>query len=277
MPTHFLISVSCVLAAAPAMAASYSWDFHNGHFDNQALVPMGRGAVNLLAPTNEGLRITIPAGHDVKTVGFSPRFTIRGDFEVTVEFTIVSRTQPKSGFGTGPSVYLSTGSTQDPAASLGRLLRPDGRDVYGLFAARVEEGERVPAAKLFDVPAGRVQTGRLQLKRVKNEITYSVADDRSSPLLALAVLPMGDSEVTMLRVGVSQSDPQSAAAVVLHNIRIEAAELPHLPSERSRTAQLYRPRYHAPPAPASYLWLWQSLAAVLLVSGAATWWWRRDR
>lgn len=276
MPARFLTVVACLLAAVPAMAASYAWDFHNGHFDNLSLVPMGPGAVNLLVPTNEGLRITIPAGNDLKAVGFSPRFTLRGDFEVTVEFTILSRTKPKGGFGTGPSIYLSTGTTQDPAASLGRLLRPDGRDIYGVFAARVDNGERTPAAKLFDVPASRVLTGRLQLKRTKNEISYSVADNRDSPLRPLAVLPMSDREITMMRIGVSQSDPQSAGIVLLHTIRIDSAEMPHIPSEQSRTAQLYRPRYQPPPAPVSYRWLWQSLVALLLACGSAAWCWKRN-
>jgi hypothetical protein len=271
-----LLGAAYVVVSASAQAATYEWDFHNGHFDNVSLVPMGNGAVNLLAPTNAGLRITVPAGHDIKAVGFSPRFTLRGDFEITAEFTIVSRTPPKSGHGTGPSVYLSTGSTQDPAASLGRLLRPDGRDIHGLFAARLDEGKRIPTAKLINVPNAKSMTGKLQLRRTKDQITYSTADGRGSALRELATLPFSDGEVTMLRIGVSQSDSQSGAVVVLHNVKIEAAELPHLPSEPSRTGQLYRPRYQAPPAPPSRRWLWQSLVA-LGVALAAGLWWRKTR
>jgi hypothetical protein len=64
-------------------------------------------------------------------------------------------------------------------SDLGRQLRPKGRDVYGLFAAQVVEGERRPTAKLFDVPSpASTKTGRLHLRRTGDEITYSVADDR---------------------------------------------------------------------------------------------------
>ncbi|MEX1228950.1 MAG: DUF1583 domain-containing protein [Planctomycetaceae bacterium] len=274
-----LIVVSlCLLHSSPEFVSTavYTWDFRNGHFDNLSLVPIGPGAVNLLQPTNEGLRVSVPAGHDVKSVGFSPRFMISGDFELTVDFTILNRTQPKSGFGTGPNIYLSMGSTSDAAASLSRLLRPDCRDVYGVFAARIENGERIPAAKLFDVPrADKSQTGRMQLKRAKSEISYSIADDDRSPLRLLVALPVSDADVTMLRIGLSQSDIQSAATIVLHKISIEADDLPHLPSEQSRTAQLHRPQYQPPSPPKSYRWLWQSLAALIVTSGTVMWWWKR--
>jgi len=275
---RLLINITGLLLsmAATASAASYAWDFRNGHFDNLSLVPMGAGAVNLLQPTKEGLRITVPAGHDVKAVGFSPRFVISGDFEITADFRIVSRTKPGSGFGTGPSLYLSMGGTQDSAASLGRQLRTDGRDVYGVFAARVEEGQRIPTARLFDVPAARKSmTGQLRLTRTGHEISYSIADDIASEFRPLVTLSVSDADVTMLRVGLAQSDPQSAAVIILQSIRIDADELLQLPSEQSRTAQLYRPRYQPPRQPTSYRWLWQTLAAVLVTGVFVTWWWKR--
>jgi hypothetical protein len=277
-----LMKVVCLLLAmvttCSAAADTYSWDFRNGHFDNLSLVPMGAGAVNLLQPTNEGLRITVPAGHDVKAVGFSPRFVISGDFEITAEFKIVRRTQPKSGYGSGPSLYLSMGSTKDSAASLGRQLRTDGRDVYGVFAARVEEGQRIPTARLFDVPpANKSMTGQLRLTRTGQDINYSIADSSKSAYRSLVTLAVSDADVTMLRVGLAQSDPQSAAVIVLQSIQIDAQKLLQLPSEQSRTAQLYRPRYQPPSQPTSYRWLWQTFTALLITGVFATWWWKRRR
>ena len=263
---------SLLLLATPAGAVEYSWNFRTGHFDNRSLVPTGPGAVNLLQPTDNGLRISIPAGHNVKAVGFSPRFRIEGDFEIAVEFTILHRTQPKNGHGTGPNIYLSMGSTQDAAASLGRVLRPDGRDVYGVFAARLEQGERRPTARLFDVPgANQSTTGRLHLKRIGEEITYSVADDLKTRLRPLAALPVGRAEVAMVRIGLAQSEPDSSATMLIHSIRIAADDLPQLPSEQSRTAQLYRPRYQPPPKPKSYRWLWQCLAGLAVVTIFSGW------
>lgn len=275
---RIVLAGCCALMTSSVMADNYSWDFRNGHFDNLSLVPIGPGAVNLLQPTADGLRITAPAGYPVKSVGFSPRFKISGDFAITVDFTVVNRTLPKSGYGSGPSIYMSMGSTKDAAASLGRQLRPDGRDIYGVFAARVEDGQRIPTAKLFDVPPAKMsKTGRLKLVRTEHEIHYSIADTVTSPLRTLATLPVSDADVTLLRVGVLQSDAQSAAEIILHEIRIDAESLPQLPSEQSRTAQLYRPRYQSPPAPKSYRWLYQSLAALLVLSTVFIWWWKRRR
>lgn len=275
---QFLLIVGCFLAASSASADDYTWNFRNGHFDNLSLVPIGPGAVNLLRPTNDGLRISVPAGHDVKSVGFSPRFKVRGDFEMTVEFTILNRTQPQSGSGTGPNIYLSMGSTKDPAAALGRQLRPDGRDIYGVFAARVDAGQRIPKAKLFDVPNPAATTsGSLRLQRIKQQITYAVSDKSQPMFRSLATLDVSDADVTMLRVGLSQSDPQSAAEILIHNIHITATALPELPSAESRTAQLYRPRYQPPPTPKSYRWLWQSVAGLIVLGACAAWLWRRRR
>lgn len=273
-----IVAACCLGLSMPASGADYSWDFRKGRFDNRSLVPLGPGAVNLLRPTTEGLRIGVPAGHNVKTVGFSPRFKISGDFHVKIEFTLLNRTRPKAGYGSGPTIYVSMGSTQDAAASLGRQLRPDGRDVYGVFAARIEEGQRIPTAKLFDIPDAPSSTsGRLELKRVGEELTYSVADTSLGSSRPLATLPVSAADVTLIRVGVTQSDPQSAVAMVLHRIDIVATDLPHLPSEQARTSQLYRPRYQPPIVAKSYRWLWQSLAGVLMTIGLAIWLWRRPR
>lgn len=270
--------VCYVFAASPACADIYTWDFRNGHFDNLSLVPIGPGAVNLLQPTSDGLRISIPAGHDVKSVGFSPRFKIRGDFEITVDFTILHRTRPRSGSGTGPNIYLSMGSTTDPAASLGRQLRPDGRDIYGAFAARVDAGQRIPTARLFDVPnPGMTSGGSLRLQRSDKEITYFVSDKSRPTFRSLATQIVSESDVTLVRIGLMQSDPQSAAEILVHKIMITAEDLPELPSDESRTAQLYRPSYKPAPVPKSYRWLWQLAAGLIVLGTCAAWLWRRRR
>ncbi|TWT60644.1 DUF1583 domain-containing protein [Rubinisphaera italica] len=275
MFTRLLLASVLVMSSSSLWANSYSWDFHNGHFDNLSLVPIGPGAVNLLSPTEKGLKITAPAGYNVKMVGFSPRFLIQGDFKISIDYSITNWTQPKSGYGSGPTIYVSMGTTDDPAASINRRLRPDGRDVYGVFAARVDDGKRTPTAKLFDVPSKSVMDGRLQIQRINDEIIYSAADDLLTEFHELATLPVSDSDVTLVRMGLEQSDVQSAATIQLHRIDIEADELPHLPSEQARTSRLYRPRYLPPAEPTSYRWLWQSLIALLVGCISGIWAWRR--
>jgi hypothetical protein len=259
-------------AREKTLAAQYSCDFRKSHFDNLSLVASGPGAVNLLKPSGEGVRVTVPAGQAIKTLGFSPRFPIRGDFEIQLECEIRNRTQPKSGFGSGPQVYLSMGSTQDAAASLGRQLRPDGRDVYGIFAAQVVDGKRLPTARLIDVPK-TLKTGevRLQLRRVGENITYCVAEDGGKDLRELATLPVSAADVTFLRLGAAQSDVDSSVSLVIRSIQISADELPQLPSARSRTAQFFRPGYQPPLHQPSFRWLWQAAIAAALLAGLTGW------
>lgn len=262
----------------PAAADDDYWDFRNGHFDNLSLLPMGPGAVNLLRPTDTGLNVTAPAGYKVGFVGFSPKFKISGDVEITVGFTIKQRTQPKSGFGSGPTVYVSMGTTKDAAASVSRVLRKDGRDAYGLFGARVEEGERIPTAKLFDAPKTKnAITGQLTLARKGNEIRYSIADSSYGELRELGSLEVSDEDLTLVRIGLNQSDADSAAEIVLHDVLIVADELPQLPSAQARTAQLFRPRYLRAEEPASYTWLWCLVAGLVAGGGLVFWLWKRRR
>ena len=194
---------------------------------------------------------------------------------MSIDYSIKNWTQPESGFGSGPTIYISMGTTDDPAASINRRLRPDGRDVYGVFAARIEEGNRIPTAKLFDVPNKSVMDGKLQIQRINGEIIYSAADDLQSEFHELAKLLVSDSDVSLVRMGLEQSDPKAAATVLLHRINLEADELPHLPSEQARTALLYRPRYLPPEEPISYRWLWQTLVALLVGGITGIWMWRR--
>jgi hypothetical protein len=92
----------------------------------------------------EGLRITLPNTwtHKWGGVGFRTSFGFGGDFEVTATVEILHNETPRSGYGVGALLALST---QASRASLGRLVRPDGRQIILVERNRPKWAEeRVP-------------------------------------------------------------------------------------------------------------------------------------
>lgn len=255
-------------------ADSYEWDFANGHFDNVSLVPLGRGAVNLLRPSAEGLHIRLPPGEKVDHVGFSPRFKISGDFQITLTYDVKRWHVPETGYGIGPALFLSTDAEQQPAVEINRLLRPGGKSVYTAYLAKPVDGERKGSVRFFDT---QVTRGKLRLERIGPTIRYSVLENPSTEFRVLHEAEFNSADVTLVRAGLKQSDTKTPAEITISHIAITADDLPHLPSEQARTERLYIPRYIPPPAPRSYAWVWQLLTASAILVGFTGWVIRRRR
>ena len=253
--------------------AEYKWDFRTGHFDNLSLEPLGKGAVNLLRPTPRGLQISLPVGKVSPFVGFAPRFKLRGNFDISMKFEIEQLSTPESGSGSGVSIYVTTETEGQPAANVGRLRRVAGKDVFNTFTAQVVEGRRQTSVKLFDTSA---ESGTLRIQRIGAEVTYLVSE-ADGPFRPLLSTPFDTGDVSLLRFGLNQSDPQSVVRARVQEISIIADELPHLPSEQDRTAQLYRPAYQPVPTPEDRTWIWSLAAAGMVGTLSGLWLLRRSR
>jgi hypothetical protein len=259
--------VLLLVTTAVLRGAEYRWDFRTGHFDNLSLEPHGKGAVNLLRPTERGLQISLPVGKPSGFVGFAPRFKVRGDFEISLTFEIEQMTTPESGYGSGVSIYVTTESEGQPAANLGRMRRVGGKDVLSTFTANAVDGKRQTSVKLFDTTA---DSGTLRIQRTGAEVIYLVSEE-GGPVRQLISTPFDTGDVILLRFGVNQSDPQSFVRACVQEISITADELPHLPSEQDRTAQLYRPAFKPPPTPPDRTWIWTLVAAGLIAAAGGYW------
>ena len=270
----FVILATTADSSAVRADESYSWNFLTEHFDNVSLVPHGKAAIKLLRPRKDGLHIVIPADEDIGFSGFAPRFQISGDFEMILGWMIKTWKKPESGYGTGPSLYLTTEGEFQPAASLGRVLRANGRSVYSLFLARGVDGERRTSVRMFDSEA---EGGRLRIKRTGKMLEFAVSDVYSTGFKVLDEQEFTAGDVNLLRAGLQQSDSSAHTEVILTWFSVHATDLPHLPSEQERTEPLYAPRYNPPPATVSYAWLWQSIGAASLAGATIIWFVRRRR
>jgi hypothetical protein len=253
--------------------SEYNWNFQSSRFDNLCLAPHGKAAIRLLHPRDDGLHIEIPARADITFVGFTPRFKLSGDFEVTLEWSIKRWSRPSTGYGTGPSLYLTTEGEFQPAASISRVLRADGKSVYSVFIARGVMGERKSFVKMFNSDA---LNGKLRISRAERTLQFAVVDGKSADFRLLHEQEFVKGDVNLLRAGLQQSDSIAASEAVIRSFSVHAGDLPLLPSEqKSATQPLYTPRYNPPPTPVSYAWLWQLLVASALALAVLFWLVRR--
>ncbi len=252
----------------------YSWDFTTEHFDNVSLVPHGPAANKILHPKKDGLHITIPAREKIKFSGFTPRFQVSGDFEISMSWSITTLTKPKEGYGSGPSLYLTTEGKHQPAASLSRLIRRDGRSVYSVFVAREVDGERKISVRIFDTQS---KSGILRITRKEKRLIFSVSDSGlEKDFKIIDEQEFNDGTLNLLRAGLQQSDSSARSQIIIPHFAVKANDLLHLPSEQARNEPLYAPRYNPPPKPVSYAWIWQSLIAISIAGGTVFWFVKRQ-
>ncbi|QDU36689.1 hypothetical protein Mal4_09770 [Maioricimonas rarisocia] len=263
-------------AADPDYAIEYNRDFSTEGFDNRALAPFGAGATSLLQQSEEGVEIAVPAGAETKSVGLTPRFVVRGDFEITLWYEIKAWDEPQKGSGVGPTLYVTTSGDPSAAAEIGHLHRPEGERMHTTFARAVVEGEQKKSARRFET---ETMQGQLRIRRTGSELDFEMREDwQDEPHRVLNSAEFSDGDIGLVRVGVKRSDTGARTEVRFKRLRIRADELPQLPSEERTSEPLYRPAYHPPPQTTNWtrlILLGGGIVAVLAVSG--TLFWRRTR
>jgi hypothetical protein len=191
------------LFASGSGAAEYTLDFRNHSFDNRRLRLIGTGATSLLKPASEGLSVALPAGTNLDEVGFAPRFRLRGDFQITLDYRISELTRPKQGYGVGPGIYVMTASEDRQAATLGRVFRVKEGHVFTAHHARESDGDspRQQSVRFFDTDTDE---GQLRLERIGSRLQYSVAGSDGSWRM-LHETEFTDGDVTLARIALNRN------------------------------------------------------------------------
>lgn len=261
-----------VFTAPTAGADFYSWDFLTGEFDNVSLTPFGNGAVNLVRPTDKGLRLRLPVGEKTPGIGFATRFQVRGNFEITMRYKLDRIATPKDGWGAGPSLYVTTVSNLQPAAQLSRLSRKDDREIHSIFRAMPVDGERTKLHKQFDTTT---QRGQLRMTRVDSRVIWSVAEGYSTEFHDLHEDEFDTGDVGLVRVSLQQSAPSTGGEILIEHFSIMADELPHLPTNLGQNERIYQPQYTPTYVAPSRKWIGYLVCATLLAGGVIAWFVKR--
>lgn len=246
------------------------FSFLSEQFDNELLVPLGRGTVRLLEPQADGLLFNLPAGYKLNAVGVSPRFQIRGDFEIIASYEVPAWKNPESGYGMGPGLYLKMHDEKESAVNIGRLLRPKQKHVFNATLSTTEDAQRKHNVKLFDA---KTDSGKLKLVRTGNLLTFFVMDGTDGSFRELREVELGTADVDLLRLGAQQSDIKTPVQVLWKDLFIKAASFPNHPDSLAKGERQHVPHYQPAPQPESISLYWSLLAGIglLLVLGTAVW------
>ncbi|MCA9014771.1 MAG: DUF1583 domain-containing protein [Planctomycetaceae bacterium] len=273
------ISCGCVLwlatvlflpQAPAATDREIYFSFLGEQFDNELLVPLGRGTVRLLEPRSSGLFFNLPAGYQLTAVGISPRFQIQGDFEIIASYEVSAWKTPDAGYGMGPGLYLKMHDEKESAVSIGRLLRPKQKHVFNATLSTTEDAKRKHDVKLFDAQA---DSGKLKLVREGSLLKFSVMEGADGTFRELREVELGTADVDLLRLGAQQSDIKTPVQVLWKDLSIKAESFPNHPDTLAKGERQHVPRYQPAPQPEPISLFWSLLAGIglLLVVGTVVW------
>jgi len=238
------------------------FSFLGQQFDNEQLVPLGRGMLRLIEPRRDGLFFNLPVGHQVSSVGISPRFQLSGDFEITASYEVPAWKNPESGYGLGPSIYLRMHDEQESAAMIGRLLRPGKKHVFSTSLSTTVEGKRQYDVKLVEA---KQNAGKLKLIRVGSHLKFLVADGPDAEFRELREVELGTADVDLLRLGAQQSDLKTPVQVLWKELSITAEAFPHHPDSLALGERQHVPTYQAAPQPHSISLIWSLVSGIALL------------
>ena len=126
------LALGVLLAVAPATthAEEFRQDFLGRPYDQSVFLKTGRNHGRVVQTEPRGLRIALPADHPNKQpVGLVAAIGARGDFEITMDFDLLQVDKPTTGYGAGVSIYIATAAPTKEAATLARVVRPDGNQL----------------------------------------------------------------------------------------------------------------------------------------------------
>jgi len=244
-----------VACAGSSTAEEFTRSFQGNAYDPDDFKPTGkfREAMRI---EPEGLRITLSPVHgSKKPVGLVRSTRIRGDFEITMEFEVLQVDRPTAG-DAGLGVYIAMVSPTNEAASIGRLVRPKGENVFVTHRAYTPTGmKRIHYEKATRTEVG---TGKLRLVRTDTTLHYLVAKGDSNLFEEIDNVPLESAEVDSVRFAANNGKSDTAVDVRIKHVSIRGDEADSVSASETRG------------------WaLWLAMCALVLVAGSVYWLWRR--
>jgi hypothetical protein len=240
--------------------AEFYHDFRTNEFPHKHFTVIEVDPASTMKREAEGLRITL-SGEQKEIAGVVTKFNISGDFDITAGYEIIQAERPKTGYGVGFEIYITTATKHD--ITFYRRVRPTGKDVYSIFfRTSGPQGKRVPFSGpgLDDLPAaGKI--GQLRIARTGPEAVLYAAEGPGNPFRELYRVPFGTDAITMLRLAANRGGTPNPLDIRIQDLRVRGDfDVPG--SERAR---------------GSAFWLVAICFAVGIVAAGLLVWWQRRR
>jgi hypothetical protein len=205
------------MASAPVTTPGrLEWDFREG-LDRRSMGLMtGGGGEAVCRPTSDGIHCTIPPGQDqVKYSGVTLRFGLRGDFQITARYRLIS--MPQGEPGCFPALKISIWDAGEHWAQMVRQILATEGDVFSAFYKQ----PGAPHASVVYRPTS-VTAGRLSLRRVGTTLHYLATIDESDELVELHAIEFPDDDVTKIHLAAQTGGSPTGVEMIWHDLQIEA-------------------------------------------------------
>jgi len=184
----------------------------------------GSNAHQAMSVDARGLRIAPRPDHGSNLpVGLILRPGVRGDFEITMAFSIIRLDKPTAGNGAGVSIWISTTAASREAATIARLVRPSEESVFVAHrAVTLPDGKReyhggTPAA-------AEGLSGQLRLVRKGNVLTYFAALGESSAFQELYQTEFTSEDLETVRFAVDNGGSPTVVDARIEAVSVKAGE-----------------------------------------------------
>ena len=193
------------------------WDFRQG-LDRRSMGLMtGGGGDVVCRPTPEGIQCTIPPGpdHKAKYCGVTLRFGLRGDFQITARYQILSF--PRGEPGGYPALKISIWDTSEHWAQMVRQNLAAEGDIFNVHYKQ----PGAPHGSVVRRPTS-VTRGRLALRRTGTTLSYLATIDESDELVELHSFEFPSDDVTKVHLAVQTGGSPTGVEMIWHDLQIEA-------------------------------------------------------
>lgn len=172
-----LATFAVVFGAFTASADEFQHDFRTGMPAPNMMGLVGPAAHKSAKQGPEGLRIHLEDGRKATgPVGVIPKFGLRGDFSITLEYELLNVANTESGFGAGINLWIGAASAREDEASLGRFARNNQSMHIATRSAKDEQGKMKTKSESVTTEAKK---GKLRIERTGTTLRYSVSEDGS--------------------------------------------------------------------------------------------------
>ncbi len=190
----------------------------NTHFSRYGFQPL-----RTIKPDWGGVRIHLPETEKkTEQTGIYSYFAMAGDFEVTAGFELFDLPAAGAGYGASVGIGVDTDPPDNLKLSLHRGNYPKRGSGFWVTMA-TEKGEKKENDTRFFLGEG--ESGKLILKREKDEVSCLVADDYTKNAKELVRLPFTGKSIRVVRAFVDNGGTNSELDVRVVGLKLTADQM----------------------------------------------------
>ncbi len=170
-----------------------------------------------------GIRIRLPAtGRLASQSGMYSYFAVAGNFEVTVNYDLISLPKSQGGYGSAVGISLDAENIADGSLTLLRGSHPTEGEAYWVTRARPGENGTVYETSFYPCTA---RSGKLGFRREHDAVVCLAADSVRLEPRELTTIPFVAGTIRPIRVFADSGGSPTALDVRLTNFHLGGQEI----------------------------------------------------